>query len=79
MPDVSSHETVKLGPPIRSSRAIRLATMPPSEPIVRLAERAGPAALFSSAIQCSSSSCESPSASRSFHCRACAASDHRRW
>ena len=32
MPDVSSQETVKLGPPIRYSRAIRLATMPPSEP-----------------------------------------------
>ncbi len=44
MPDVSSHDTVKLGPPIRSSRATRLATMPPSEPIVRFAESAGPAA-----------------------------------
>ena len=50
MPEVSSQETVKLGPPIRNSRAIRLATMPPSEPVVRLAESAGPAAFFSSSI-----------------------------
>ena len=64
MPDVSSHETVKLGPPIRSSRATRLATMPPKEPIVRFAESAGPAAVLSSAIHSASSSSESPSRKR---------------
>ncbi len=51
IPEVSSHETVKLGPPIRNSRAIRLATSPPRDPIVRLAVRAGPAASRSSSTQ----------------------------
>ena len=54
IPDVSSQETVKLGPPMRNSRAIRLATTPPSEPIVRFADSAGPAASRSSSIQAAS-------------------------
>ena len=69
-PEVSSLETVKLGPPRRNSRAIRLAIRPPSAPIVRFAERAGRRRLASAAVQRSSSSSARPSPSASFHSRA---------
>ena len=70
IPEVSSQETVKLGPPIRNSRAIRLATRPPSEPIVRLAVSAGPAASRSSSIQPARSASESSRPSSRSHSRA---------
>ena len=78
IPEVSSQETVKLGPPMRNARAIRLATTPPSEPIVRFAESDGPAASRSSSIQPSRSSRKRSSPSSWFHRRAWSASDQRR-
>ncbi len=54
----SSLERVKAGPPMWNARAIRLATIPPRAPMVRLALRAGPAASRSWAVQAASSASE---------------------
>ena len=56
MPEFSSFERVKLGPPTRNSRAIRLATMLPSAPMVLLAVSGGPAASRSESVHAASSS-----------------------
>ena len=78
-PEVSSLEMVKLGPPTWNSRAMRLATMPPSAPMVRLAERAGPALSRRPAKNSFSSFSERFQPC----CRACSravwSSDQRKW
>ena len=76
-PDVSSLEIVKLGPPKRNCRAIRLAVMLASPPIVLFAVNAGPVASRSDFTHAAKSSSVRFSPSRSAHARAFADTDQR--
>ena len=78
MPELSSLERVKLGPPKRNSRAMRLATMLPRAPMVRLAFNGGPASSRSCAVQAASSCGDRSLPSSLAHAAACCASDQRK-
>ena len=79
MPEASPADTTKLGPPKRNARAMRLATMLPRAPRVRLAVRGGLQACCKPASHSSACGSSSRPGSVFRHSGKCRSRNQRRW